>query len=264
MDEGEDGHMTGLEAGRGITAWRQIADALREEIARSYGPGEKLPTEAVLAQRFAVNRHTVRRALLALAEAGLVRSSRGSGSFVEEPRLAYPIGARTRFSEIVSALGRVPDGRLLGANEVAASAEIAALLAVAAGSPVLSLRGVRHADGVPISCSESWLPLPRFEGFDTVLRDGETLSAAFEHYGVGDYRRASTRVSARIALPGEAELLELAPGRIVLVVDAVNVDREGVPVQATAAQFSADRVEIVMEAEAAEKRALSGRRPAGR
>ena len=251
MDVGDDGHMTGLEAGGGVTAWRQIADALREEIGRTYAPGARLPTESALATRFGVNRHTVRRALLALAEAGLVRASRGSGTFVEEQRLPYAIGARTRFSEIVSAHGRVPDGRLLGSGEVPASAHVARALGVEEGAAVLSLRSVRHADGVPISCSESWLPLPRFSGFDGLIGAGSSLSGAFERFGAGDYRRARTRVTARSALPSEAELLELAPGRIVLVVDSINVDRDGVPVQTTAAQFSADRVEFVMEAEGA-------------
>lgn len=247
MDDGEDAHMTGLEAGHGITAWRQIADALRDEIDRAYAPGERLPTEAVLAQRFGVNRHTVRRALAALAESGLVRSTRGSGTFVEEPRLAYPIGSRTRFSEIVSAGGRVPDGRFLGAETVPASPEVAQALALEPGVDVLAIRAVRHANGAPISCAESWLPLPRFAGFETLLAEGATLSAAFAHFGAGDYRRASTRVSARAALAHEAELLELAPGRIVLVIDSVNVDAAGLPVQATRASFAADRVELMFE-----------------
>jgi len=239
--------MTGLEAGNGVTAWRQIADRLREEIGHSRRAGDRLPTEAALAGRFGVNRHTVRRALTALAEEGLVRASRGSGTFVEEPRLAYPIGARTRFSEIVSAFGRVPAGHLLGAEEIAADAEAADALAVAPGAPLLALRSLHRADGVPISCADHLLPLPRFAGFDAVLAGNPALSAAFERYGAGDYRRARTRVTARTALPSEAELLELAAGRIVLVVDSVNVDRGGTPIQATSAKFAADRVEIVVE-----------------
>lgn len=247
MDERDDKDMTGLTAGMGVTAWRQIADRLREEIGLSYGAGDRLPTEAVLARRFGVNRHTIRRALTSLAEDGIVRASRGSGTFVEEPRLAYPIGARTRFSEIVSDFGRVPAGQFLGAEDVAADAKVAAALSVEPGSATLLLRSIRRADEVPISCAESSLPLPRFAGFDTVLSEVPTLSAAFERYGAGDYRRATTRVTARVALPSEAEMLELAAGRIVLVVDSVNVDRDGVPIQATTAKFAADRVEIVIE-----------------
>ncbi len=62
--------------------WTSIAEALTADIgAGRYGPGDKLPTEAELSVRFGVNRHTVRRALAALADDGLVHSRRGSGVF---------------------------------------------------------------------------------------------------------------------------------------------------------------------------------------
>ncbi len=51
----------------------------------------------------AVNRHTVRRAMAELAVRGLVRTERGSGTFVKTDKLDYRIGRRTRFSEIVAA-----------------------------------------------------------------------------------------------------------------------------------------------------------------
>jgi GntR family phosphonate transport system transcriptional regulator len=201
----------------------------------------------VLAGRFGVNRHTVRRALAALAAEGLVRAAQGSGTFVEDRPLPYPIGPRTRFSEIVARGGREPGGRVVWSGTVAADAFVAGALKIGAGSPVLQLNTVHSADGAPISSATSWLPLPRFGGLDAALAEGLTLSAAFARYGAGDYRRAETRISARPAAPEEAERLELAPGRVVMIVDSVNVDREGIPVQATVATFAADRVEIVVE-----------------
>ena len=50
--------------------WRAIADALRSDLSEGrYAPGDKLPTEAALAERFGVNRHTVRHGLSALIDA---------------------------------------------------------------------------------------------------------------------------------------------------------------------------------------------------
>ena len=85
---------------------RAIADG-------TYPAGSRLPGEIEIADRFGVNRHTVRRAIAALAERGLVRAERGSGTYVEARRIPYPIRSRTRFSEIVGTAGREAGGRLI-------------------------------------------------------------------------------------------------------------------------------------------------------
>src|SRR6201995_382297 len=101
----------------GVALWRQVADGIERGIANgTYATGEKLPGETEIAETYRVNRHTVRRALATLAERGLVRAERGSGTYVEAQRLAYPLRSRTRFSEIVGAGGHEPSGKLISAN----------------------------------------------------------------------------------------------------------------------------------------------------
>jgi len=239
--------MPGLIRGEGLTAWRQIADALTAEIATGlYAAGQQLPSETALAARFAVNRHTVRRALAALAEGGLVRASQGRGTFVEEAPLAYPIGPRTRFSEIVAGAGREAWGDLLAAAAVPAGAEQAEALVLAPGAPVLELLTVHRADDTPLSTALTWLPLPRFSGFAEAYAARGSITRAFAACGVDDYTRLSTRIRARPADAQEAERLDIAPGRVVMVVSSVNIDPAGVPIQANRTLFAADRVELVI------------------
>ena len=89
--------------------WKAIAETLGEEIAKGhYRTGDKLPTEAELAARFGVNRHTVRHALSALNERGIVRSRRGAGVFVQSAPVDYPLGKRVRFHQNIQATGRLP------------------------------------------------------------------------------------------------------------------------------------------------------------
>ena len=231
--------------GDGIAAWKRIADGLEGEIAAGrFQRGERLPTEAQLAAQHGVNRHTVRRALSALAERGLVRATQGSGTFVEAPPLRYPIGPRTRFSEIATAAGREAWGRLLSARETTADPALAEALELPPGSPVLELDTLHEADGVPISTGLTRLPLPRFAGFAERYAETGSITRAYASYGVTDYLRRSTRITARPATPEEAESLSLAPGRVVLVLDSVNTDAQGRPIQATHARFAADRVEL--------------------
>jgi GntR family phosphonate transport system transcriptional regulator len=103
--------MTMHDAASGVALWRQVADGIERGIADgTFASGERLPGETEIAETYRVNRHTVRRALAMLSERGLVRAERGSGTYVEAPRLAYPLRSRTRFSEIVGAGGREPRG----------------------------------------------------------------------------------------------------------------------------------------------------------
>lgn len=89
--------------------WKAIANALRADLAEGrYTAGDKLPTEAALADRFGVNRHTVRHGISALVEEGLVRTRRGAGAFVAATPTDYPIGERVRFHENLIAAGATP------------------------------------------------------------------------------------------------------------------------------------------------------------
>ena len=93
--------------------WKSIADTLSAEIAEGHYPaGAKLPTEAQLAARFGVNRHTVRQSLAALAEAGTVLARRGAGVFVMGRPADYPLSRRVRFHQNVEASGRTPSRQM--------------------------------------------------------------------------------------------------------------------------------------------------------
>jgi GntR family phosphonate transport system transcriptional regulator len=235
----------------GVTLWRRIADDLEHEIARGiHAPGERLPGEVEIALRLGVNRHTVRRALAELSRRGLVRAERGSGTYVESKRLAYPIGARTRFSEIVGTAGHDAQGRLIAHTREPATADIAERLGLSPGEPVVRLEVVRGADRVPICSSTNWLPFSRAPDAGRVFRRLRSITAMLAHFGIHDYRRQVTRISAAPVEAIDAERLGLAPGRAVLIVDSINVTPDGTPILTTRARFAADRVELLVKSHA--------------
>src|SRR5579872_2284918 len=140
-----------MQESSGVALWRQVADGIERGIAAgTFAVGEKLPGEVEIAETYRVNRHTVRRALAALAERGFVRAERGSGTYVEAPRLAYPLRSRTRFSEIVGAGGHEPRGQLIEASDDIAAREVARALGLKTGAPLIRIESVRLADRTPI------------------------------------------------------------------------------------------------------------------
>lgn len=234
--------------GSGVALWKQIAERIEAEIVEGrLAPGARLPTEAELAERFGVNRHTLRRALATLTDQGLIEATPGRGTFVREPPLRYPIGPRTRFSEIVSAEGREPGGRVTGSRIEPATPDVAAALRIAPGDEVLRIEMVRDADGVPITVGSHWYVAERCRDLDLITAATGSVTRALETIGLGDYRRLETRITARLADEEERRHLALAPGRTVMVVEAINGDAQRRPIQFSRARFSADRVQLVVK-----------------
>jgi GntR family phosphonate transport system transcriptional regulator len=240
--------MTTQDAATGVALWRQIADGIERGIADgSYVAGEKLPGENEIAETYRVNRHTVRRALATLAERGLVRAERGSGTYVEAARLAYPLRSRTRFSEIVGAGGREPRGQLIGSSVETATRELARQLGLKTGAPLVRIEALRFADRSPICVGTTWLAAERFPEAGQIYERVRSMTKLLAHYDIRDYRRASTRVTAGIVDASDAVRLDLALGRPVLVVDSTDVGADGAPLLTTRARFAAERVEFLVE-----------------
>lgn len=235
-----------VERHSGVALWRQIADRIRTSISEGdFAETGLLPPALELAERFGVNRHTVRAALAFLAEEGLVETIQGHGTVITGNRqLTLPISRRTRFSAGVGDQATAVAIRLIGWSERPATAEVARLLSLAAGAPVVDLEEVAYVDGRPVSCSRHQFPAIRFPDIARHVASTGSITRAFAASGLDDYLRASTEISARHADDRERELMQLSPGAIVIETRAVNIDLEGVPVQCSRTRFSADHVSL--------------------
>ncbi|MGO4199148.1 phosphonate metabolism transcriptional regulator PhnF [Rhizobium sp. YAF28] len=233
----------------GVALWRQIADRIREAISSgAYDETGMVPPETVLALQFGVNRHTVRSALAALAQEGIVRAVQGRGTLIErKERLNFPISRRTRFTDGIRDQARETRALLLGHAEEAANSEVARWLQIEQGMPVIRLETVREADKRPVSRGTSWFPAARFAGIGEAYRKTESITKAFAVLGLSDYVRATTEITAAHADSGDIADLELTPGAVLLITKAMNTDLEGVPVQYSISRFAADRVQFTIE-----------------
>src|SRR5206468_6166740 len=162
-------------------------------------------------------------------------------------RLAYPLRSRTRFSEIVGAGGREPRGQFIDAAEEEATRELARELGVKTGAPLIRIESVRLADRSPICVSTTWLSADRFPDAGRVFASLRSMTKLLAHYGVRDYRRTSTRITAAIADASDAARLDLALGRPVLVVDSTDFGPDDRPLVTKRSRFAAERVQFLIE-----------------
>lgn len=224
----------------------EIADAIRHGI---YTPGERLPSEHSLAMQYGVNRHTIRRSLSTLGQLGLVRSTQGSGTYVEDFAVDLVLGKRTRHRQSLSQAGLKGGMQVLQANTERADAGVAQALKLRTGAQVLHLVVLGEGGGHPLHVSDRYFPLPRFDGLQAHIEETGSITAAFTRLGVADYTRQESRISARLPSAEVAAMLHQPANRPTLQVTSVNVDTHGIPLEYARTWFAGDRVTLTVDHE---------------
>ncbi|AAZ98254.1 Transcriptional Regulator, GntR family [Thiobacillus denitrificans ATCC 25259] len=236
--------LVALQRNGGEAIYSQIAKLLKGEIASFLSPGACLPSENELAERFGVNRHTIRRAVEDLIAAGLLERRHGKGTFVLDAPADYVLGSGTRFTETFESLGKTASSRVLRKLVIPARGGVATRLRLAENDPVVWIESLRLADDRAICVISHFLPR---QAFPDVLADypGGSLH---EHLAVRHglkLRRIESLVSAALPQGDDASLLGMAQNQPVLRVKSVNVDeRDGTPLEYALTRFRADRIQL--------------------
>lgn len=228
--------------------WTMIRDALAEDIENgTLEPGDRLATEPQLAERFGAGRHSVRRAVEALAKEGKLSVEQGRGTFVETaPLLTYAIGKRTRLRKNLLPQGVEVAGALLGATQIPAQGRVRKALGLKRGAMVVESRRITHVDDVPIAFGASYHDASRFA--EIVQRRDllGSLTEVYRSYGIEDYIRGETTMHARPAKPEEAKMLRQHPEMPVIIVRSIDTELDGTPLAFAQVIWSAARVKFTM------------------
>jgi GntR family transcriptional regulator len=207
-------------------------------------PGSVVPTERELALRMETSRTTVRQALSELVVEGRLVRRQGSGTYVAEPKITWPLYLAS-FTEQVKASGFAPSAEVLAAQRAPASAELAQRLGVDPRAPVYRFDRRRLADGWPIAVETSWLPARRFPGLTRLIRVHGSLHEILATQYETRLVTVEESIETAPATPREAGPLQVDIGTPMLVVSRQNFDVEGAVVEFGRTWFRGDRVTLV-------------------
>jgi GntR family transcriptional regulator len=219
----------------------EIADYVRNLITDAE-PGDRLPSDAELCERFDVSRMTARHAMQILTNEGLLRRQRGQGTFVTAGRVTRLLGSPLSFSEGMRRRGAVPSSHLLTSGEVVPTTAEAAELHLEDGEPAVVLERLRLADGVPMAIERVVMPTALGAVLGEDLETG-SLHSAFERLGRIP-TQALAEVSARRVTAREGRLLDLPPSGVVISERRTIFDEDGTPLEATVTCYAADRYRL--------------------
>jgi GntR family transcriptional regulator len=214
------------------------------DLIGSLPPGSLVPTERELTVELGTSRTTVRQALGELVGEGRLVRRQGSGTYVAEGKISWPL-QMTSFTEQAAAAGYSATTRLLDAGRRRASEEVAARLGLKVGAPVHLIERLRLVDGAAMAVETSHLSAARFPGLIAKVRKASSLYRVLdEAYGVTPMSAEET-IETAAASPREAALLDTDTGAPMLVLSRHSFDADGTPVEWVRSWYRGDRYTFV-------------------
>jgi GntR family transcriptional regulator len=148
-----------LDGGSSKPLYHQIQDNIVQlidhDLLRS---GDALPSERLLGEYYSVNRMTVRQAIDALVQRGLLRRRHGSGTFVnDQPAMQALQPTVVGFSERMRKEGLRPSSRLLHRTITLPEPIVAHRLNISREQQVIIIKRLRLINDVPLMLETSYL-----------------------------------------------------------------------------------------------------------
>jgi GntR family phosphonate transport system transcriptional regulator len=243
--DGKNQQGESVKAGGG---WVGVAAELRTAIETGrHAPGSRLPSERALSEQFGVSRVTMRRAIGELEGEGLLRVARGSGAYVRaDMPVRFRLGDKVRFSKDLTATDANLTRKVFSAREVPATVDIAARLNLQPGEAVLDMCVIAYADALPVSVVTRSCSAERFPALAEKFAAMDSFTAALREYGVMDYWRRSTDITARMPTEAEARLLQQSRLVPVLAYAGEDINADGIVISCQIGCFASERVVVTV------------------
>jgi GntR family transcriptional regulator len=237
-------HAVTLDRTSPVPLYFQVAQHLERSIEGGGLPrGTRLSNEVELAAQLGVSRPTMRKAMEYLVGKGLVVRQRGVGTRVVSPKVRRSLELTSLFDDL-EAIGQFPSTDVLANTVEEASAEVAELLGIAKGAPVISIVRLRSALGRPIARLNNYLNAERLS-VPTEALESQGLYQLLRRSGI-QLHSATQVIGARTASAAEARLLGEARGAALLTMQRTAYDDHGTVVEYGNHIYSAARYSFHM------------------
>lgn len=217
-----------------IPLYYQLMQEIKNQIdSGELEPGDAIPTEIELMEKYDVSRATVRQSVLHLVNEGYLRRIKAKGTFVNSrPEKPKFIGTLRGFAQEMKEKGVPCKTKVLVKHIIPSPLKISEKLQIATGSPVFHLHRLRFIYNEPVLIADSYIPEQLCRGIEEVDFENNSLYDVLEqrygiilHHGRRDFEPA---------VPSAAEdvkLLEISSRTPILYVESIVCTQDDTPVE---------------------------------
>ena len=239
---------TATEGKNPVPLYLQLKEILQAEIrSGTWQPGERIPSEESIRERFSVSRATVRQALSELEAEGLLIRHQGRGTFVCKPKIEMKLQRFYSFTQDMEERGLHPESRVVTFDIIVRRPSIAEIMRVPESEPLIKAVRLRIARGEPIMLETTYIPEHFVPGLtEEDLATHSLYSLLEERYQM---RLESAIESFEPVLIDEfaAKMLEVPQGSPALYLERIGCLAEGRRVELSQTIVRGDRCRYFVE-----------------
>ena len=246
MQEMENPRPSPLNRRSGIPLYHQIQQRLLDQIqSGELKPGMPMPSIERIAQRMGVSQMTVRQAVRALCELGVIYSRQGKGTFISGIKLERDFRQVLSFTEESVARGAQPSSKVLSFEIQSPSQPVRTALQLSTHEDVFCLKRVRYGDSVPMGIECSCLPVRLCPGLKDTFDPTRSLYCELaEQYGI-QLMVTDEIIEVGGASAEEARLLEIVPKSPVFLFTRISYLENGMPAEYVTSVYPGNRYKVV-------------------
>ncbi len=226
-----------------IPLYYQLKEILKEQIEEGIlAPGNLLPSERELSEKYGISRPTVRQALKELVYEGLLTREKGKGTFVAKPKLEYGfIQHFVTFYEDMAQRGYTLRTRVLRKEVQEAPKRVAKALQLKEGEKIIFLERLRFVEDEPVVWVQNHIPHHLCPGLlEEDLTDRSLYGLLSEKYHLKP-QWAEVSLEPVVATDLDSSLLGIDPGAPVLLLENITYDTENRPIDLFISRFRGDK-----------------------
>lgn len=210
--------------------YEQLKNAIKADIkAQIYRPGDRMPSEAEMEEKYQVSRITVRRAVKELCDEEILVRKQGKGTFVLNNQVKSRIDRLAGFHDSLAGEGKKVETKVLEKDIRQIKPSYARDLNMAEMDEAVYLKRIMCADNIPVMIDTCYIPLKRFPGiYDKLQGDFSVYHILREEYGVNMSRYYKV-LKVRKATKEEAGYLMCRSGDPVFDLFKIIYNDEGEP-----------------------------------
>jgi GntR family transcriptional regulator len=216
------------------------------KVLDEFYPGQKIPSERVLSERFGIARMTLRHAIETLILEGKLERRPGSGTYIANQ--CYSLSARCRsFSSEMQSRGLNPENKILTSKIVSADKVNSGKLRIPLNSKILKFSRIRFGSQIPMAYQTTSIPLSYIDEVEDIDLEGSLEDLLLHKFGIA-ITTSQTEISGDFVDQKISKLLGISTATPCLIKESIDMDQRSRIIMWNKTWYNAEQFKIRFDA----------------